>query len=178
MDTKTCPRCREDKPLAEFGFRSKPPYQANKWCKDCCSNRSARFYRMQTPEQKEDRKAIQARYREGHREKINADEKVRRDSNPERERVRQVTWKRGLREQMIAAYGGACSCCGETRYEFLTLDHVNGGGHKDRKTRSTDSLLCYLRDQGWPKSDYTVLCWNCNASKGVYGFCPHERERG
>ena len=23
-----------------------------------------------------------------------------------------------------------CQCCGETQPEFLTLDHINGGGHK------------------------------------------------
>jgi hypothetical protein len=30
-----------------------------------------------------------------------------------------------LREQMIAAYGGKCACCGEDKPEFMTLDHTD-----------------------------------------------------
>src|SRR5688572_6031846 len=37
-------------------------------------------------------------------------------------------------------YGGAvCKCCGETRTEFLSIDHVQGGGGKHRKEIKTTS---------------------------------------
>jgi hypothetical protein len=39
---------------------------------------------------------------------------------------------RRLKVEVIAAYGGKCSCdgCGESRIEFLTNDHIGGGGRK------------------------------------------------
>lgn len=35
---------------------------------------------------------------------------------------------------MLNAYGGLCKCCGESSPDFLSLDHIDGGGNKDRKT--------------------------------------------
>lgn len=32
------------------------------------------------------------------------------------------------RKQALDHYGGKCECCGETRYEFLQLDHIDGNG--------------------------------------------------
>ena len=30
------------------------------------------------------------------------------------------------KERIIEAYGGKCECCGESIFEFLTIDHRNG----------------------------------------------------
>src|SRR5439155_21290455 len=30
-----------------------------------------------------------------------------------------------LRREVIESYGNKCQCCGETQYEFLTINHVN-----------------------------------------------------
>ena len=87
---------------------------------------------------------------------------------------------RRLRERAIDAYGGACACCGEARYEFLAIDHIHGDGASERRkfkmTGGTD-IYRRLRDAGYPKDRYRLLCHNCNSSLGFYGFCPHERER-
>ena len=71
-------------------------------------------------------------------------------------------------------YGGSkCSCCGELLLEFLTIDHIDGGGNKHRK--SINSTFWYwLRNNNYPEG-YRVLCMNCNFSRGIYGYCPHER---
>lgn len=85
---------------------------------------------------------------------------------------------RKAKEEFIAAYGGKCSCCGETRFEFLTAEHI-GGRPSNQPIKSFTGQRMYrlLKRLGWPKDDYCCLCWNCNQSKGSYGYCPHERER-
>jgi hypothetical protein len=93
---------------------------------------------------------------------------------------------RHAREEFIIEYGGKCSCCGETDPDFLTLDHVYGGGNSSRKTKSGKIVrkswegYTWLRKQGWPKDEYRILCWNCNcgrAKPGNFGVCPHEKKR-
>lgn len=178
MEIKKCSKCQEEKPLTAFGHRSDKPHLYKSWCNQCCAIRARRFYGDAPPEKKQDRRIIQARYRETHREERREYERRRRLKNPEKEAERLARYKRQLREQMIAAYGGKCTCCGENRYEFLTLEHVNGDGGSERKiAKSTDTILRRLRKSGWPKNGYSILCWNCNSAKGVYGYCPHERER-
>lgn len=78
------------------------------------------------------------------------------------------------RREMIAAYGGACSCCGETREFFLTIEHI--GGLNGRPRQNTHAEIRRLRAEGWPDT-CTCLCFNCNL--GSYrngGTCPHVEE--
>lgn len=78
---------------------------------------------------------------------------------------------------MLEAYGAFCHCpgCNATAVEFLTLEHLSGGGGKHRKKKGAHGVYLELRKQGWPKDKYTVLCMNCNFAKGKYGYCPHDR---
>jgi hypothetical protein len=45
-------------------------------------------------------------------------------------------WRIGIREDVIAAYGGRCACCGEFERDFLTLDHVNNDGAEHRRSNA------------------------------------------
>jgi hypothetical protein len=66
-----------------------------------------------------------------------------------------------------------CSCCGEAHFEFLTIDHVNGGGHAHRKSiKAGHQIYAWLRRNNFPK-EFRVLCANCNMSHGLFGYCPH-----
>ena len=89
----------------------------------------------------------------------------------------QLKYRDKLRREMVAAYGGACVCCGESDLLFLSLDHINGGGTKERTRRNPGGWTWYrqLRQQGWPPG-YQVLCFNCNAAK-ERGICPHRVEK-
>lgn len=78
-----------------------------------------------------------------------------------------------LRREVYAAYGGKCECCGEAHPFFLAIDHVNGGGERERKIRSTSGILLRIRRLGFPNS-YRLLCHNCNSAIGYYGTCPHK----
>lgn len=74
----------------------------------------------------------------------------------------------------IEKYGGKCECCGETKWEFLSLDHVRGDGYKDRtKNRN---ILYKKAVVDFDPSKYRVLCMNCNTAIGFYGYCPHNSE--
>jgi len=79
---------------------------------------------------------------------------------------------------VFAAYGGwRCECCGEDHIEFLTIDHINGGGRKDRERyKGTGAFYRHLRSEGFP-AGFRVLCMNCNFAKTRGELCPHEYER-
>ncbi len=83
-----------------------------------------------------------------------------------------------MKHEGIGHYGGKCECCGESIKEFLTLEHKNGRD-KDKKKLTGKKMWCRAKSEGYPDG-YTVLCFNCNCSKGAYGTCPHklkEKER-
>src|ERR1700690_352388 len=81
-----------------------------------------------------------------------------------------------LKRDVLAAYGGEhCVCvdCTVTEFEFLSIDHIDGGGHQHRKL-IRDNIYRWLKKKGYP-SGFRVLCMNCNFSRGRYGYCPHEK---
>lgn len=96
-----------------------------------------------------------------------------------REKVSDIAkhYRRNLKLHTIDAYGGKCACCGEATLEFLVIDHINGEGNQDRKRRGSNSsgtgFYQRLKNAGFPKGEYRVLCYNCNNSIGLWGYCPH-----
>lgn len=92
---------------------------------------------------------------------------------------RRAERRKAIKLEMIAAYGGKCVCCGETRWQFLTLEHTGkrGSGRAERlKFGKTSIMYCDLKRRGWPKKGYSCLCFNCNSAKGMYRVCPHQEE--
>lgn len=81
--------------------------------------------------------------------------------------------RRRLRLKVIAGYGGACACCGESTEQFLTIDHIGNNGHAERVPGHNTSLYRKLVKDGFPKDRYRLLCYNCNCSIGLSGYCPH-----
>ncbi len=80
-----------------------------------------------------------------------------------------------LKKEIYDHYGNKCQCCGEKRKEFLSIDHMDGGGHKHRKEIGGNGLYYWLRQKKFPKN-FRILCMNCNWAIGVYGYCPHKNE--
>ena len=76
---------------------------------------------------------------------------------------------------VLLGYGCRCACCGDAHPEFLSIDHILGGGVSHRK-RIGGSIAFYkwLVENDYPKEDYRLLCMNCNHSRGLHGYCPHE----
>ena len=88
-----------------------------------------------------------------------------------------------LRAEVIKAYGGKCSCCGETELKFLTIDHVNNDGYAEREPSgaraSGTHVYRKLKREGFPKDGrYQILCWNCNCGRNIKGgICPHQHDQ-
>ena len=71
-----------------------------------------------------------------------------------------------------------CSCCGESHVDFLTLEHLNGGGRKHREEVGKGfKFYGWLVKNNFPDG-IGVLCYNWNCCKGHHGVCIHEVERG
>lgn len=75
-----------------------------------------------------------------------------------------------MRLEMIEAYGGKCSLCGEAHQEFMTIDHINGDGAQHRRSlggsdQSGSTFYALLRRLGYPQDKYRLLCSNCNSGR-------------
>ncbi len=88
----------------------------------------------------------------------------------------QRSYHRKRREQVIQHYGGRCICCGEDQFEFLALDHKNGGGniHRAEIKARGNTLIGWVIAEGFPDL-FEIRCHNCNQARAFYGSCPHER---
>lgn len=75
---------------------------------------------------------------------------------------------------VINHYGGRCTCCGETQFEFLTIDHTGNDGAEHRRTvTGTRNIVHWLIRNQFPNG-FQILCWNCNTAKQFHGGCPHQ----
>ena len=97
--------------------------------------------------------------------------------NKERVELLKKLWKQDLRKTVLLHYSPklVCTCCGESTYQFLTIDHINGKtkNRNDDSNKSGNSLYLYLRRNNYPVG-FQVLCFNCNCAKGIHGACPHQ----
>jgi hypothetical protein len=119
--------------------------------------------------------AKQRRYAENNQEKVRESRLKWIAANPERHkqimRESAVRRRKRVHLEMIKAYGGKCSCCGEASPAFLSLEHIGGMQGKPRVQTHTE--LRRLKAEGWP-DDCTCLCFNCNlGSWRNGGTCPH-----
>jgi hypothetical protein len=77
---------------------------------------------------------------------------------------------------VLEHYGGRCVCCGEAHFEFLAIDHTDGGGEAHRAVVGQGSLMVdWIIENEFP-SNFRILCHNCNQAMGYYGRCPHQNE--
>lgn len=104
------------------------------------------------------------------------DRNAARKANPSAAREKARRYTEGVKNEVFRAYGDVCSCCGEHRRPFLTIDHVNDDGARETATAGYQ-LYLKIRRLGFPEA-YRLLCYNCNA--GRYrngGVCPHKEEK-
>lgn len=97
--------------------------------------------------------------------------------NVEAHQVANQRYYRKIRLRALHHYSSGtpqCACCKETRLEFLSLDHIDGGGTQHRKTlgRGGTSFYLWLYRMNYPIG-FRVLCYNCHFSMNYYGYCPH-----
>lgn len=118
-----------------------------------------------------------ARWRENNREKIREQMLLWRLENGARlKKYARRNYLKAKIRALIAYSGGKleCKCCGEKDIRFLTLDHINNDGNKDRKDgKGGYSYFVRLAKEGFPRKDLQILCYNCNCGKRMYNICPH-----
>ena len=156
-----CIRCKEEKPITEFGKGVQWKDGISRYCKECVRKRSKTQY-WANPEKA--RKYSLEKYRKN-KDVLNEKRRLREEKN---------------KATVFNAYGGyICACCGETERVFLTIDHINGGGTAHRKKVKGGGKTTYrwIRKNNYPKG-FQVLCFNCNSGKWLNGgICPHEEKR-
>lgn len=107
-----------------------------------------------------------------------ARDRKRYEDRKELIREQQRIYDLSVKIKVIEAYDSKCTCCGETALEFLTIDHIHNDGAEDRKNngkKSGGKLYRWLMKTNYPKDNYQLLCYNCNCSKGFFGYCPHNK---
>ena len=96
--------------------------------------------------------------------------------NSVKEKSKDVKRNYERRKKVLEYYSNGkleCACCGEKIYEFLTINHINGGGTKQRKL-TKKPLVDYIFINNFP-SGYNILCYNCNCGMSNKGVCPHKK---
>ncbi|HEV8635399.1 MAG TPA: hypothetical protein VG370_14325 [Chloroflexota bacterium] len=146
--------------IGAFGCDESQPDGHTAWCSACRREYSRR--KRSDPEFRRRASASNARWYERTREERLAAGKLHTEQ---------------LRAEVLAAYGDRCNCCGEATCEFLSVDHVNGGGVQHRKQLGVTGrgFYLWLKRRGFPRDEFRLLCHNCNFARGHYRTCPHER---
>jgi len=158
LHMKTCATCSLEKPISDFYLVKGRP---RKHCKECTKQHMRNKHHTHYKHIPEFRERVRRYGREHHH--LNKEANNKRISENHRKE----------RNLCIQHYGPDCKCCGESRYEFLAIDHINGGGRKHRKVIG-GKLARWLVRNGLPEG-FRILCHNCNMALGQYGFCPHTK---
>lgn len=157
MKTKICTKCNQEKDVNEFYY--KKDRQQFYTCGKKCKRKVNKQWAKDNPE-KVRKTALRSYYK--HKKKRN------QESKETRLRVK---------KQIFDHYGNRCVCCGETTPQFLTIDHINGDGHKHKREIGKSGGISFYKwiiKNNFPK-DLQILCFNCNCGRYVNGgICPHK----
>lgn len=76
-------------------------------------------------------------------------------------RLCEINYKRKTRLIILETLGGKCLHCGFSDKRALQVDHIYGGGNRDRKSNIKNAQQL-LRDILLNENKYQLLCANCN----------------
>ncbi len=139
---KKCSRCTRTKGATKFSVHARGLYKRMAWCKAC-----------------------QAEYQRDHRPGWYEENRAKANASA------RASVKR-YRDAVLDLYGGKCACCKEGKKNFLTLEHVLGGGSAHRRAKGSPyAFWKSVFEEGLCPDKYSVLCYNCNCSRGFYGYC-------
>lgn len=114
-------------------------------------------------------------YCDSHRNRRNNKGRNNYKINGGQQNKRNKEYNKRLRDKFLNLYGAKCSCCGEGFEPFLTLDHVQGDGKRERTTANGKPANPYNAYRNAIKKidndRYQILCMNCNFAKGTLGEC-------
>jgi len=86
-----------------------------------------------------------------------------RNKNRLKIRASQKRWHKENKIKLFSLLGGKCSKCLFNDERALQIDHINGGGIKERRTVNTkDFHRMVLKSIANKENKYQILCANCN----------------
>lgn len=183
---KRCFECKRIFPIEQFpkdnSYINSPGRSG--WCFDC----NGRYHREWRNKDRDRVNSYSKKYYQNNKEKVREHGKElaklykpRRKELDDKSREKRTNSARirniERRLKCIKHYSNGkniCACCGDGHYEFLCIDHVNGGGMVHRKEVGGSGIYYWLISNNFP-GGFRVLCHNCNLSLGFYGYCPHEK---
>ena len=89
-----------------------------------------------------------------HKDKMNEKRKVKKI-------IYEARYRQKIRSAVLAFLGNKCNVCGFDDYRALQVDHVRGGGSKERK-KNKNSYQAYKLVLTDTTGKYQLLCANCN----------------
>src|SRR5579884_3642938 len=98
--------------------------------------------------------------------------------NPEKHREWVRRYRQRLKMEVLSHYGNGipqCACCGEKTLQFLTIDHINGGGRRekvsDTRLRAGSPMYARLKRSAYPQ-ERPVIYSKYTCPKGVCSLGP------
>jgi hypothetical protein len=123
------------------------------------------YNKQYVEEHKEAVKQYQQQYHEANRETLLEQNKIGSNFTRQTERL-----------QVFEHYGMICACCGNNRFETLTIDHIDGKGIEQRRELNNPGgvhFYHWLIENNFPEG-YQTLCNPCNNLKAKHRFCLHQ----
>lgn len=162
---KQCSKCKVCKPDGSFNFLKGKKNRLEERCKECVKKRNSAYYQKN----KEVLKGKVRAYAKANSELV---KRYHKKAAPIRQKK--------LKLAALNKVGMQCACCGESRFEFLSIDHVKNDGHIHRREISHGNLyhrvVMHNDDQRY---ELQTLCFNCNFGKRYNGgICPHRQYEG
>ena len=126
------------------------------------------IWRKNNPEKVQD---SYRRYREKHSAELKIRSKAarakRKEYYDEQNKAYAREWKRKLRTSIIERMGGKCVRCGFADHRALQVDHIHGGGEKERRSYANLYQFFKTLAVNIDSSKYQLLCANCNTIKRI-----------
>ncbi len=111
---------------------------------------------------------MMASWYQRNKERFTARQRKWNEANKERRIQRGIIYRATIKTKVLTHYGNgilACVKCGFNDIRALSLDHINGGGSKERRSLTFHTYK-YLIDNNYPQG-YQTLCMNCQWIKRV-----------
>ncbi len=156
---KTCPKCGITKNVSDFYSHIGHSSGLSSSCKECIKKYLNSRYLIIRDDPK-------------YKKRVKDYGRKWQERNKENRRIKIQNNHKSQRQICIEHYGRSCACCGESTYEFLSIDHIDGGGGKHRKQTNGHTQRWLIKNNFPP--GFRILCHNCNQALGHYGYCPHK----
>jgi hypothetical protein len=158
--TKRCCGCKRELPLTEYHKNKTRSDGLRDYCKICVSEQYQKKHIKRHSEEicPECDKTFTYTWK-GHR--IYCSDECRLQA---KQRISVTGYRdksRNLRDEVFIILGGKCTHCSITDKRVLQIDHINGGGRRDRKNYTTEANY-YRHIININCDGYQLLCANCN----------------